>query len=40
MCDDAGGFFATLNNGLLGVCWNGDLGREKLGRDQWVVTKD
>jgi hypothetical protein len=40
LCDDAGGFFATLDNGLLGVCWNGDLGREKLGRDQWVVTKD
>jgi hypothetical protein len=38
--DDAGGFLATLNDGLLGMCGDGDLSREKLGWDQRVVTKD
>lgn len=39
LCNDAGGFLATLNDGLFGMCWNGDLGCEKLGWDQRVVTK-
>ncbi len=37
--DDAGGFLATLNDSLLGMCGNGDLGCEELGWDQRVVPK-
>lgn len=40
LCDDLGGVLATLNDGLLGVGWDGDLGGKKRGGDQRVVTQD
>jgi hypothetical protein len=40
LCDDLGGFLAALDDGLLGVCWDGKLVSEECGRDQRVVAKD
>jgi hypothetical protein len=38
--DDLGGFLAALDDGLLGVCGDGELVGEERGRDQRVVAKD
>lgn len=40
LCDDLDGFFATADDGLLGVWCDWDLGGEELGRNQRVVAKD
>jgi hypothetical protein len=40
LCNDLDSLTTALNDGLLGVWWDGDLGGEELGRDQRVVTND
>jgi hypothetical protein len=40
LCDDARSLFATLDDCLLGVGWNGNLGGEELGWDEGVVSEN
>jgi hypothetical protein len=40
LCDDLCGVLAALENGLLGVCGDGELVGEERGRDQRIVAED
>jgi hypothetical protein len=40
LCDNLRGVFATLDDRLLGVGWDGDLSGEELGWDERVVSEN